>query len=343
LGSGVAYFAGNCTSLIAAVQANGVSPVNGSITANVYIQTTAPLEGSQRYVRRHYNISPAANANTATASVTLYYTQADFDDYNSNNGTEPDMPTGPADVIGIGNLRIAQHHGVSTSGNPGSYTGWTGVGPAMIAIDPADNNIVWNTTAARWEVTVDVTGFSGFFANSNLSAALPVKLQGFTAQSTTVQANRINWNTAIESPGTIFDIMRSSNGVDFAKLGVVNGTGDHSSYIFYDDRPLTGQNYYRLKITEADGVISFSKIAIVKNNNKKSSVTVGPIPASSMITITNTDASLNGNRVTISDMQGRVVTRFTMERNTRINVSEWAAGTYNLRLPDGEVIRIVKK
>jgi hypothetical protein len=325
------------------LQANGVSPVTGSVTAKVFIDATAPLEGSQRYVRRHYDISPATNANTATASVTLYYTQADFDDYNSNNGVEPDMPTGSADVVGIANLRIAQHHGVSASGNPGSYTGWAGVGPDMIAIDPIDNNIVWNTTAARWEVTFNVTGFSGFFANSNLSAALPVKLEKFTAQNTGTQPNRINWTTSIESPRTIFEVSRSSNGIDFDRLGLINGSGDHSSYVFYDDRPLKGENYYRLKITEIDGVISFSKIVVVKNNVIKGSVTVLPTPASNMITITNTNPALDGSRIMILDAQGKVVTHFTMEKSTRIDVSGWAVGIYSFRLPGGEAIRIVKQ
>ena len=68
-----------------------------------------------------------------------------------------------------------------------------------------------------------------------------------------------------------------------------------------------------------------------------------PVPASSMITITNTDAKLDGNEILILDVQGRVVTCFRLEKSTRINVSAWATGKYSFRLPGGEVIRIVRQ
>ena len=66
----------------------------------------------------------------------------------------------PTDVADKANVRIYQFHGFSATGAPGSYPGGSTV------IDPADSNIVWNATNQWWEVTFDVTGFSGFFVSN---------------------------------------------------------------------------------------------------------------------------------------------------------------------------------
>jgi hypothetical protein len=112
------------------------------------------------YVQRHYDVVPATNAGTAKAIVTLYFTQQEFDNYNAHPGHGPDLPKNPADETNKANLRIYQFHGESTTFIPGSYSG------LGVIINPDDAKIVWNSSAACWEVTFDVNGFSGFFAAS---------------------------------------------------------------------------------------------------------------------------------------------------------------------------------
>ena len=156
------FVSGDCQ-IISALRAAGANPVSGDITSTVYIAGSAIAYQGQPLVRRHYDLSPANNPNTATALVTLYFSQSDFDDYNSNNGSGADLPTSPSDAAGISALRIAQFHGTSITGDPGSYSGWSGSGPAVITIDPADSNLAWNSSESRWELDFDITGFSGFF------------------------------------------------------------------------------------------------------------------------------------------------------------------------------------
>jgi hypothetical protein len=105
----------------------------------------------------------------ATATVTLYFQQQDFDNFNAAPSHGPALPTGPADSAGIANLRIYQFHGTSSSHLPGAYNGGSAVN-----IDPVDKNIVWDALAQLWKVSFDVKGFSGFFAGvkgSNLVTA----------------------------------------------------------------------------------------------------------------------------------------------------------------------------
>ena len=210
-------------------------------------------------------------------------------------------------------------------------------------IDPDDANIVWNAAALRWEVTFDVTGFSGFFAyGSNSLVPLPVKLLNFTASKITKYNNILNWQTATEDPGTSFEITRSGNGSDFTALGTLTGKGNADSYNFYDNQPLAGNNYYRLRITDARGT-TYSNVAIVSNTRGGSGIIVSPIPATNTISITNTDASANGREATVTDMQGRLVFHFLLGAINTIDVRSWPTGVYSLHLSTGAVIRLVKK
>jgi hypothetical protein len=146
---------------ISSIVPSGANPVSsGQITSCVTIDGSIQNYLGNPYVQRHYNIDLLNNANssTATATITLYYTQADFDNYNAVRGNLPGLPTGPSDALGISNIRITQFHGQGTS--PGTFLGTSG------EINPPDNNIVWNPAAIRWEITFDITGFSGFFISS---------------------------------------------------------------------------------------------------------------------------------------------------------------------------------
>ena len=172
--SGEATSFGDCSNTIATLRSEGSVPVSGVITAKVYVQSTILMQGQIPYARRYYDITPTANANTATAVVTLYFTQADFDNYNSSRGSRLLLPIDGADLAGYkANIQILQEHGNSGSGLPGSYTGWGGAGPAQVFITPL--SVVWNAQILRWEVTFPVTGFSGFFINSPVGTTPPVQ------------------------------------------------------------------------------------------------------------------------------------------------------------------------
>ncbi|WP_276481284.1 FG-GAP-like repeat-containing protein [Paraflavitalea pollutisoli] len=144
----------------AGIVASGSNPVSGPVNNQIFCDTIVNTYQGVPFVQRHYDLSPANNAATATGTVTLYFTQADFDQYNLHPAHGKKLPVGPADQVNKANLVIFQFHGTSVTGLPGSYTS------AGNLIDPDDSKIVWNTAAKRWEVTFDVTGFSGFFVTS---------------------------------------------------------------------------------------------------------------------------------------------------------------------------------
>jgi hypothetical protein len=175
--------------------------------------------GGQPYVQRHYQVTPAAGS---TGTVTMYYTQAEFDNFNAHPGSVLNLPTGPGDATGIANMRYSKFNGSTNNGTglPGSYTGGSQV------LNPVDANVIWNATFSRWEVTLDVSGFSGFFLQT-FAFVLPVNLTSFAAQKESNDI-RLKWQTADETSNDHFEVERSLDGRTFTSIGQRtgnNGTG----------------------------------------------------------------------------------------------------------------------
>jgi hypothetical protein len=184
--SSVTFMQTGTCNIIARLLPSGTSPVSGNVTAKVWVNSSIPLYGSVPYLARHFEIQPAANSSTATGTVTLFFLQAEFDAFNANTASVLDLPTGANDAVGKANLRINKYPGTSNDGSGLPYT----YNDTASLIDPADANIVWNAVYNYWEVTFDVSGFSGFTVGTsntlnicpNGSYKIPSGLTGSTYQ-----------------------------------------------------------------------------------------------------------------------------------------------------------------
>ncbi|MEO8412940.1 MAG: S8 family peptidase [Ginsengibacter sp.] len=253
----------NCQ-LIAQLVPNGLNPVTGSVTGKVWIEGSVPHVGGSPFVQRHYEITPATGTNT-TARVTLYCKQAEFTAFNSDPGSILDLPTGPADVAGKSNLRVAKYPGTSNnnSGLPGTYSGTPSI------IDPADADIVWNAEASRWEISFNVTGFSGFIIQTN-ATILPISVEYFRG-NTEGTVNILNWKVNCTNNSATFAVERSNDGTNFNSIGTLSTIAQNGCllpFTFKDAAPFPGKNYYRIKITENTGDIVYTNIIVLQNDNQ---------------------------------------------------------------------------
>jgi hypothetical protein len=194
----VAYFGGNqCSNLITKVLPTGANSIAGRTSAKVWVDNFQ----SNDFVRRHYEITPFEKASTATGLVTLYFTQQEFNDFNSVSTLK--LPTAPSDIIGKANLIIEKRDGqsIDSSGLPETYSG------SVTYINPIDENIIWNSGANRWEVSFLVRGFSGFFLKA---------LTQYTFAGSGVWSNPANWSDGRLPP----------NPLPAGSLIVINGSGE---------------------------------------------------------------------------------------------------------------------
>jgi hypothetical protein len=299
-------------SQICAVVPSGSQPLIGSVTARVTVDPAVASFEGQPYLTRHYDIEPTVGASTATATITLYYLQSEFNAYNAAvTGAQNMLPTGPTDNVGRSNFTITQMHGTGTA--PDNYSGWAGAGPAMVLITPGQSNVVWNSVKNWWEVTFLVTGFSGFFATGPTSFPLPVVLERFggAPQGAGVL---LTWKVGAESGFSRFEVESSVDGVGYSKIGVVAARSggavgvDGGEYQFFDGDAAAGNIFYRLKMVDIDGAFSYSNVVVVniaKGSGKVVQVMGNPFAGACTIRVTAPAAGPFSLRLT--DISGKVL------------------------------------
>lgn len=323
--------------LIAKVVPNSTVPVVGNVTAKVWIDATQ----NNQFVKRHYEISPATNTATSTARVTLYFTQTEFDNFNAVNTIK--LPTGNADVTGKANLLIEKRSGTGDAN--GTFSSYTG---SITNINPADSNIIWNAAAIRWEVSFDVTGFSGFWVKTQ-SGTLPLTLLSFTAQKVANDNIYLQWNTTNEINTAHFDIEFSNDATNFSTIGQVvsaNTSGNHN-YNFTHISPQGTSWYYRLKQVDKDGKFTYSEIRKLTNTKNTNKTYIAPNPVADVLNIIEPKLTFI-KTIEVYDSKGALIMQKMINREQQqyqLPVSNLSKGNYVLKIiytNDVKHIRFIK-
>lgn len=324
----------NC-GLIATILPSGAHPVSGVIKTKTTVDAAVQSFGGNAYVQRHYDVEPFDNASSATATLTLYFTQQDFDNYNAVNGINPDLPAGPLDEVNKKNLFVIQHHGTGTA--PGSYTG------NIELIDPDDEAIVWNATTNSWTVTFNVTGFSGFFISGG-SEPLPVKLVSFKYYLQDQQKVLLKWEVAEQQDIRKYIVERSSDGRNYSAIGSITANNETSfTYQYTDEDPVNGLSYYRLQIVE-DNARNYSNILVVNLSEKEQGMVIYPVPVNSALTIRIKNTDLVNTEAQLLSADGRLLQKIKLQALQQdIQIGHLPAGVYYLKTVNGKAYKILKQ
>ncbi len=196
-----------------------------------------------------------------------------------------------------------------------------------------DSNIISFTT------TTDTSAYSNRYSITFGINPLPVKLINL-ATSVVKAGIEIKWTTLGAIDVLSYQLEHSINGIDFSKLTSIS-TVASTVYNFRDNHPAEGINYYRIKVTDVNGKISYSTVANVQFSVNKSDLKVFPNP------ITGTTIHLifgkNTNAVyaiSIINKLGQTVLNTTLNHSAdrkieSISISNHlAAGTYIIKAVD---------
>ncbi|UEG50891.1 ice-binding family protein [Ferruginibacter lapsinanis] len=172
---------------------------------------------------------------------------------------------------------------------------------------------------------------------------LVIKLAGIKAVNTNFR-NQIEWATETADKGDVFEIERSSDGKNFVQIDRLMAETQTSSYSFWDEHPLTGINYYRLKLTEASGKYSYSPIvtAILKAP-LEFSVVAYPNPVINTLTMIIKGTIGKNAVINMTDISGRKIKTIMVKDNrVEINMTSMTTGVYFVKYLDENGSRIVK-
>lgn len=159
-------------------------------------------------------------------------------------------------------------------------------------------------------------------------SALPIKLSGIAAINEG-NKNIINWQTVTEVVGDIFELERSKDALSFEKIATLPARGIASGYQHEDFSPFKGINFYRLKLRNIDGKISYSDVVRATVSTTENSVMkVFPNPVQSILQVNIIQPAV-GALVTVVDVKGNIVLRKIINGTvTKLDVSQLAAGIY---------------
>ncbi|WP_374760241.1 choice-of-anchor Q domain-containing protein [Dyadobacter pollutisoli] len=320
---------------IAFVEPGGSQPLTGSLTAKTWVETAVIYYKGEPYVPRHFEITPAQNAENATARITLYFSQQDFNLFNNDHPAYA-LPSSENDAVGKAALRIVQYHGNGdNTGLPAGYP----VGGSTSIIDPRDGDILWNVDMQRWEVSFEVNGFSGFFVTS--STPLPVSWISFSARRNDASQVVLNWRVN-EWAVSHYQIERSLDARNFTPAGILAAQGDGiMEYTFTDPTPVLQQIYYRIRQTDLDGSYSYSRILSVSGIDGE--FTAFPNPVGGRLTV-QVGKRYIGSRLKLMNISGVVLQEITVKQQSlTLDLDKYASGVYLLSTEDGKVIKLIRQ
>jgi len=163
---------------------------------------------------------------------------------------------------------------------------------------------------------------------------LPIFLSSFYVQRKSNNVN-LNWQTQQEINVKSFEIQRSTGNSPYVTVGTVSGHGTSSnfqSYSFTDNANTSKSvSFYRLKIVDLDGKISYTSIKSVKGSGALASFIVFPNPSFGHAKITITDLN-EPTDVRVLDNAGRLIKLITLTNTNSVEVSNLQQGGYIVQI-----------
>lgn len=174
-----------------------------------------------------------------------------------------------------------------------------------------------------------------FMIYLSATAVLPLNLLQLQANNNNTGV-LLQWQTAQEQNTASFTIERSADGRQFSSVGsvVAANTTLINNYTFNDVQPLAGTSYYRLKMLDADGHFTHSRVVAVKRNESSVALQLFPNPTTNVLHIQANGQGVAGLQIT--NTNGHVLQQQQVMLNGTtsftINMQHLPAGCYYLIL-----------
>ncbi len=195
--------------------------------------------------------------------------------------------------------------------------------------------------------TMGINTPNGWFANGEVEDyivpvdfILPIHLLTFEAKNDNDKRVSLQWTSETETGFKGFDIERSADGNTWNKIGYVPGKGGAgvNGYNFYDNNPLPGKSYYRLKMIDVNDQFKYSWVEIVEINHILTGLRVLPNPVRTQAVIQWTAIANEKADIQLLNAEGKLLQSKAISCNTGVNQAiltipaNYASGLYIVRI-----------
>ena len=342
-------FYDNGGKLIARIDDDGASPydldqldstevcvgIDGSV-----LTVTDNLGNNQPYLQRKWTIKPKTNTNS---TVTLYFTATELAALAFKASQAPGYYT----FSGLTGLQVSKYSGGCSTCSPAFTAPCTGGIPGCGQVTAQFIPAVFSSfgVTGDYQVQFTINSFSTFYIAPALYpfAPLPVELLSFTGWNQGV-VNKLQWITASEQNTSKFVIEKNIGTGVWNTIGERTAAGNSNqqlTYDFADNDPTVGDNYYRLRVIDNDGIFSLSNVinipiseAVVNNFSR-----VYPNPTGGQLNVEIQSTGAYDAKVLVYDVIGKKVyekpSALVKGLNTlQFDFSQLAKGTYVLQFSD---------
>ncbi len=292
----------------------------------------ADADGSDEDCISTLNVLDTATANY-TAGITVY-----------NNTGVPARVIGWLDINGNGTFEATEAvQAIVPHGGPVLQTVtllWPGINTPL----PSGAFTYLRIRVSRQISGMTINNATGYYDNGEVEdyrvmvfGLLPVNLLTFDATAVSDNAVKIDWTTDSETGLDHYEIQRSTNGSNWTTISNVaanNGDGIQV-YSTWDNAPIKGQSYYRLKLINSSGQTEkYSAVKPIYISRDKITVQVTPNPAKEKIQLEIEAVKSTDMDIRFYDVNGRIVHAVKQHLVTGANtmtfyeVNKWQAGVY---------------
>jgi Secretion system C-terminal sorting domain len=189
-----------------------------------------------------------------------------------------------------------------------------------------------NASSTILPTNISLTGAPIFLAKKFV---VPVELVDFSGKRTN-HISQLKWETATEINTSNFEIERSEDAQKFKSIGQVKAKGNSVTpqyYTYLDDTKVNGIAYYRLKINDLDGKITYSKVvALADQYADKTLVYPNPFSKKLTVQLSNDVGNSEDFDLTLTDISGRILFHQTAQNSVDWTTEHLPSGVYILKI-----------
>jgi hypothetical protein len=206
----------------------------------------------------------------------------------------------------------------------------------------------YNSSTSDWQIAIgtsatpsgittktmthtDYTGTFSPFAIGDGITPLPIDIISFNAKPNNNVVD-LTWTSYSENTNP-FNILKSTDGINWIKIGTLHPTDNNVQYLFTDHKPAS-INYYQLSQLDQNNTLQYSDIRVVNFNDN--TLTVFPNP-------NNGDFTIQSKRIVqfqICDYTGKVV--LVGDNSPPLIKTNLIKGIYFIKISEGDKTTVNK-